>query len=172
MILLLWPVAWIAIAVYLYRVEKVKSHVIGVGGSFFAASALVAVLGAGWAIVEGHPAENSNAPVSAEDACHDDWHKCTDNSMLVNHWSGETAASIACEGAADEQAKWGHPTFSTIPFPTFRGGNDYVKNGLMVISDKDTAFQNGFGAMERVTAVCAYDLNAGKVAELDVVPRD
>ena len=170
-VLILWPIAWVAIAVYLYKVEKTKSHVIGIGGSFFGSCVLVALLGAGMEIVEGHPNAESGA-VSPEDACRDDWHKCSDNSMLVNHWKGEMDAAIACERAADDQAKWGHPTFSTVPFPSFRGGNDYVPNGAMILIDKDTAFQNGFGAMERVTAMCAYNLKTGKVVDLEIVPRE
>lgn len=173
---ILFFVCWGAIGTFLYRRTKrsagtrLSAGFMGVAGGFlgvFMLLAGIAVVVDVWTWMIAPP-----APPTAEEQCRDDWHRCTDNAMLVNSWGGELSASRACQQAADDQAKFGHPTFSSVPFGSYRRGADYVPAGQLVLIDKGTAFQNGFGAWERVTAICAYDLKAGKVTELDAVPRD
>jgi hypothetical protein len=168
-ILLLWPVSWVAIAVYLYRVEKVKSHIIGVGGSFFGSCLLMAVLGVTLDIFGvGHTEAAANPLTTAEDACHDDWHRCTDNAMLINKSQVFYQAVAACKDQADQQARFGHPDFPFLAFGHFHTGNSYLTSGVMELTEPDASFQNGFGAMARMTVTCSYDMNKQAVVDMDI----
>lgn len=165
--LVVWIVSWIGIAVYLYRVEKTKSHVIGIGGSFFGSCLVLAVISV---VVEiaGGKAEGDTAATTVEDACVDDWHRCRDNAMLVNKSQVFYEAVAACKEEADSEARFGHPDFPFLSFGHFHTGDSYIKTGVLDLTEPDASFQNGFGAMARATVTCSYDMNKKVVVDMQI----
>src|SRR5262252_6091768 len=80
-------------------------------------------------------------------ACRNDWRQCKDNSEMVNNYSGWSRATVDCRFAAEKQAKYGTPVFPWFPFGTFRGGDNYIKDGTAILIEPEAQFQNVFGAM-------------------------
>lgn len=119
-----------------------------------------------------HSDATSANDISPEDACRDNWVRCKDNSMLVNNWRGIDEARDACKQAADLQAKWGHPEFSSMPFSKFQPGNDYVPAAELLLIDDGGGFYNAFDALQRMEMECGYDLKANKVVDFVATPRN
>ena len=100
--------------------------------------------------------------------CKTDWKKCTDNKMLVNEFDGIVKIKTACKLQANSQAKYGDPQWKWITFGTFLKGNDYIKNGLVVLFDNQVKFQNGFGAYKKTEVECIYSLKSNKITALRI----
>lgn len=106
----------------------------------------------------------------ANPTCKSNWHLCSDNADLVNNYTGISLGQIRCEAEAKEQARYGEPKFPSFEaFGTFYRGDDYVKNGMVTLVEKEAQFQNGFGAMVHSTVICKYDLNAEKVIDVNII---
>lgn len=173
-----WIVSWGVIGFLLYRLTIENNSrgatspiFVGIGGGFIGSLVFMIIVAMIWPVNGQNEQAGNQANVSQEDACTDDWHKCADNGMLVNHWKGVFDAKIACEQEADNEAKYGHPTFSLVSFSTYVTGKSYLNTGLLLLEDDDSTFQNGFGAAARVQVQCLYDLNNSKVVDMSVTPR-
>lgn len=184
-LLVLWIGGWISLGIYLYRWSKNnpnRGHTspafMGIAGGFLASCALLVVAASIAAVFapksdqEKAAEAAANAAAAVEDACESDWHKCTDNTMLVNKWDGLYKVTDACKQYADDQAHYGEPRFSASPFSTYETGKSYVDTGLVLLEDKGAEFQNGFGAMEHMEVQCLYDLNSEKVVDFSATPRE
>jgi hypothetical protein len=113
------------------------------------------------------------APVAASnDACKNDWHMCADNSDLFNNNSGAYRIHSACMDAAGKLARYGEPKWpywlNIGNFGRFYKGDNYVTSGRVTAIEPNAQFQNGFGAMVHVEVTCIYDLNAGKVIDIQL----
>lgn len=117
-----------------------------------------------------HPKKPEPAPVSRRSGgtCNTDWHQCSDNSDLMNHFADITRGMVTCRYAAERLAKYGSRTFPFFSFAKFRSSNDYVSTGIGVLIENDAQFQNGFGAMEHASLRCKYDLNTQHVVDVSV----
>jgi hypothetical protein len=106
-------------------------------------------------------------------ACDKDWRRCSDNSELANSVNQDFQdATVPCKMAAEKSARYGAPKIPWNGFHSFLTGNDYVKTGRIVRIDKNSEFQNGFGAWEHVDIVCTYDLVAKKVVSVSIERKD
>jgi hypothetical protein len=103
--------------------------------------------------------------------CKDDWHKCEDNSDLVNHYGGMRSAKFDCRKRADDLAKYGTPEWPFIEFGAFWPGTDHVTKGIARLQEGDAKFQNGFGAMVRSRVTCVYDLAKKQVINVTIDAR-
>lgn len=103
--------------------------------------------------------------------CSGDWHKCSDNADLVNHYKKISDVQFECSWEAGKQAKYGTPEWPLERFGTYLIGEDYPKTGTIILIEKDAQFSNGFGAMVHSTARCTYDLNQKKVLDVIVTPN-
>ena len=174
--LVVWILAWIAFGIGLYRLvpqgpNGKGSYVIGIGGGLIASLLFVLVVVMIWPIRDAQQeaaAAEADAAQAAEDACRDDWHRCKDNSMLVNKSNVDAEAVVACKDEADKEARFGHPDFPFIAFGTFYKGDSYITSGVMVLEEPDAGFQNGFGAMARSTVTCSYDMNKKAVVDMEI----
>jgi hypothetical protein len=119
----------------------------------------------------GQNKNDSGAGPEHVNSCKDDWHKCSDNSDLVNNYGEIARAQIECKYEANDRAKFGTPTWPWLVFGTFHKGDNYVKDGKAILVEKDAQFQNGFGAMVHSTVTCTYDLNGQKVMDVFIVPN-
>jgi hypothetical protein len=104
--------------------------------------------------------------------CTADWHKCSDNSDLVNNYNGVMHAQTSCHHEADKLAKYGTPKWPFLSsFSTFRTGDDYPKTGTIVLIEKDAQFSNAFGAMVHSRVECTYDLSHNKIVDISITPN-
>lgn len=108
-------------------------------------------------------------PAQVAPACKTSWRLCKDNADLVNNSDVTIKAQVACKSAGDRTAKFGSPTWPWFAFGSFHSGDDAVRNGKLVLVEKDAQFQNQFGAMQHVIVNCTYDLNEGS-ASVDILP--
>lgn len=112
--------------------------------------------------------EEEEKPIS----CTSDWHKCSDNADLINHYNGIIDAQVSCQSEAENRARYGSPKWPFLSsFSTFYSGDQYEKTGLAVLIEKDAQFSNAFGAMEHSTVTCTYDLNQKKVVDISITPN-
>lgn len=95
--------------------------------------------------------------------CKQDYRRCTDNEMLINHYSGTSGAQVGCKFAAEKMANFGDPDWTFPYFSTFFVGRDAVETGTLRLVDDDVKFQNGFGAYQRTPLECHYDLDKKEV---------
>jgi RNA polymerase subunit RPABC4/transcription elongation factor Spt4 len=114
------------------------------------------------------PNNTAQAPSSL---CQSDWTKCTDNEELVKNYSKWFDVRFDCKEQAKKQALYGTPVWPSRAFDYFLKGNEYVTSGMAVAIEPDAQFQNGFGAMAHSHVRCTYDLRAGRVTNVDILPR-
>jgi len=124
------------------------------------------------------PGEQSSGPADASggqvshptqlSSCQTGWANCKDNRDLVEHYSEMPAAIAACRAMADSRSKYGTPEWPWLKFGQFKAGDDFPKTGLITIIEPEAKFQNGFGAMERVTVGCLYDLRSRHVIDVGI----
>lgn len=95
--------------------------------------------------------------------CKADWARCADNAQLMDNYVGVSDAQTRCTLAANELAKFGDPDWDRPNFTTYYTGDDAVRKGTLRLVDKKVKFQNGFGAYQRTTVECHYDLSDKKV---------
>jgi hypothetical protein len=110
-----------------------------------------------------------NAAISAPAGCNSDWKLCSDNSDLVNHWSGWFRVQSECKSEAERRSKFGTPEWPWFAFGTFFQGKNYVTKGTAIAVEDGAKFSNGFGAMVKVKVTCTYDLNNNTVADIGIV---
>ena len=128
------------------------------------------------AIWLGLPTEGDQRAASSSTApntptCRQDWHKCANNSDLINNYNGVGIAQARCQSEAETSAKYGTPKWPWFDFGTFLGGDGYVKSGVVVLIEKNAQFQNGFGAMVHSTVTCQYDLSSNQVVNVAISPN-
>jgi hypothetical protein len=105
-------------------------------------------------------------------SCKTDWHLCVDNADLINNYERVGFAKYDCRQAADGLSKYGTPEWPFwVKFGYFRTGTTAPKTGQIQLTEDEAKFSNGFGAMQKVTVVCDYDLTARKVKNVTVTPR-
>ena len=112
-----------------------------------------------------------SSPPTPTSPCQFDWRQCTDNSDLVNNYGNISLIQSQCKSSATELAKYGEPKFPFISFGSFYSGTNYVKSGQLILTEKDAQFQNGFGAMVHSTVICQYDLNTGKILDINILQK-
>ncbi|MGY3582405.1 hypothetical protein ACVIGB_000671 [Bradyrhizobium sp. USDA 4341] len=116
-----------------------------------------------------HPRKLEPSPViQRAGECKSDWHQCSDNSDLMNHFADITRGMVTCRYAAEKLAKYGSPTFPFFAFGSFLPGSDYARTGIAVLIEKDAQFQNGYGAMAHTSVTCKYDLNTQHVVDVSI----
>jgi hypothetical protein len=104
----------------------------------------------------------------AEAACRKDWSKCVTNEDVVEKYSDWSSAQYNCREAANKQARYGTPEWSSYYFSTYMRGTDYVKTGIAVLIEKDALFQNGFGAKVHSQVIYKYDLQSKTVIDVGI----
>ena len=102
--------------------------------------------------------------------CRDDWTKCADNADLANNYQGWMHVKSECKEAATQQARFGTPEWPWLAFSSFYSGSNYVQSGIVFAIEKDAQFSNAFGAMVHSIVKCEYDLRAGHVVNVEVMP--
>jgi hypothetical protein len=115
--------------------------------------------------------EETKLVAAANETCHgtENWSACGDNSGVIGSLAyGEI--SVACEHAADAQARYGTPVLPWLPFREPVTGDSAIKAGIITVSEHNATFQNQFGAAQHVTLFCSYNFNA-KTAEVTVIPK-
>lgn len=113
---------------------------------------------------EAAPQPGAAAEKTGTGDCNSDWQQCTDNSDLVNHYSGWTYVQAACETAIDDNVQYGKPKWRWfVSLSSFLTGDDYVKSGRAIAIDPDVQLQNMYGAMVHAKVWCTFDLRAKKV---------
>jgi len=168
--LVAWLVSWVILGIGLYKRFPQNPHtqrgsyVIAIGGGFIASLLFMIVVAIIWPI----RSDQEVAQAAATDACRDDWHQCKDNAMLVNESHMDENAVVACKQEADNEAKYGHPDLPLLAFGHFSTGDSYLKSGVLVLSEPDAGFQNGFGAMARATVTCWYDMKKQAVVDMQI----
>jgi hypothetical protein len=108
---------------------------------------------------------------AAENACRSDWSRCPNNGDVVNKYSGWFSAQYDCREAANKQARYGTPEWSSYFFSSYFPGTDYVKTGIATLVDKDAMFQNGFGAKVHSQVICKYNLRSKSVIDVSILAR-
>ncbi|MDA1335228.1 MAG: hypothetical protein O2794_04470 [bacterium] len=103
----------------------------------------------------------SNAEVRAS-LCKYSYSSCRNNSDLVNNWEKMSTVRVACQMAAEKNAKYGSPDWPWVAFGNYAEGNDYAKEHQIRLQDNEVKFQNGFGAMVKTSVKCFYDLRTQK----------
>src|SRR5579863_4931411 len=66
--------------------------------------------------VSNNNSGSSKSSGATSSACGSDWSKCSDNEDMANHYSGWTKITVACQTAADNQARYGTPKWPWLPF--------------------------------------------------------
>jgi hypothetical protein len=123
------------------------------------------------AVEKGMNAADYSKYKAQKEACKKNWNSCADNEQLVNEWHDWSRVQSACKMAANDQAKYGDPEWSWLPFSKFLKGDDYVKRGKATAIDTDAKFKNGFNASLRVRVTCQYDLRADRVINVSISER-
>jgi hypothetical protein len=131
------------------------------------ATLIVILIVTGYLMVkEDEIKENKEPPT-----CKRDWKLCIDNSDFVNNLSGMGKIKAGCQRAANDATKYGDPEWPWLSFKLYKPGNDYVKTGVAVLTEKDARFQNGFGVKTKVVVTCTYNLIADMVRDVRVTPK-
>ena len=112
--------------------------------------------------------DSGGATEASSNPCTSDWRKCEDNSDLINNYNGMVSAKTDCQLAADDRAKYGDPDWPWVIFGKYKGGEDYVKTGKILIVEDDVKFENGFGAMRKTTVACRYNLKTKTVMRIGI----
>lgn len=108
------------------------------------------------------------APEPLPPPCTTDWTACTHNSdLLDNNRPARAEVTSACTSAANNSARYGSPVWPWGAFGRYRDG---ALTGTLTVFEDNVRFQNGFGAMARVTVACTYDLHHRRVTNLQVNP--
>jgi hypothetical protein len=129
------------------------------------AAFVVVIIGIVTITIATHYGEENQRQEKANPTCRSDYLKCTDNKDMVEHHSPNSISlAVLCKLAAQDTAKYGSPTFPFVPFGTYYSGRSYLDSGTATLIEKDASFKNGFGADERVSVICRYDLKADKAA--------
>jgi hypothetical protein len=128
--------------------------------------ALIAIFGS--ISKDNKNASNDDKAAATPVTCVNDFHKCTDNADLVNHYNGISHAQVGCENEAERLAKYGTPKWPWFAFSSFMGGDAYPKTGIISLLEKDSQFSNAFGAMVHSHVLCKYDLTQKKVLDLSI----
>lgn len=87
-----------------------------------------------------------------------------------------TKAMTRCATAIEKQAKYSikwmdEGLFSSIALESFHtAGVGDLEKGILYLAGDRVQFENGFGAMQRMTYECAYDAEKMKVIEISVQP--
>lgn len=102
------------------------------------------------------------------DACREDWTKCLNQADVAENYSELRNVRISCMQLAERMAQYGDPEFPWLNFQKYLSDSDYRTKGEMILVEDGAKFQNGFGAMKRVTISCFYDLVSGKIKDLQV----
>jgi hypothetical protein len=121
-----------------------------------------------WAAEE---AERKKQAELAEAACRNDWSKCSNNGDVVNKYKDWFSVQYDCKDAANRQARFGTPEWSSYFFSSYYPGDDYLKTGIATLVEKDALFQNGFGAKVHSQAICKYNLRSRSVISVVIIPR-
>jgi hypothetical protein len=100
--------------------------------------------------------------------CKVNYAACTDNEMLINNYSGVSGAKASCVVEGKKLAKW-DVDWPWASFGTFFVGDNYPKTGVITIEDPNVKFQNGFGAWQKRTVRCEYDLKSKSVIYVDAL---
>jgi hypothetical protein len=148
------PVSKVSVA----RPNKGKSLGAGCGGLF-----VIGIVGFFAYVIYAGSAIHEREKVNP--TCVSNFQKCQDNTDLVEHHSRDgISLAVLCKSAAQDTAKYGSPTFPFVPFGTYYSGRSYLDSGTATLIEKSATFKNGFGADERVSVICRYDLKADKAA--------
>jgi hypothetical protein len=67
-------------------------------------------------------------------------------------------AQAECQASANKQAKYAEAKWQWLIFKTHDSGKD----GVMMLTEKNAQFQNGFGAWKHVSILCGYNLKTGR----------
>lgn len=112
---------------------------------------------------------NSNDKTTPQQAsCASNWHLCTDNADIANHYSDYSSAKASCQIEAEKLAKYGSPKWPWVAFGHFYNDGSAAKSGIITLIEPDAQFQNGFGAMAHSTVTCTYNLNTKIVTNVVV----
>jgi hypothetical protein len=110
----------------------------------------------------------TNAVISVPAGCGSDWKLCSDNSDLVNHWSGWFRVQRECKAEAERHSKYGTPEWPWFAFGRFYEGKNYVTKGIAMAVENEAKFSNGFGAMVKAQVICTYDLTNDTVTDVSI----
>jgi TPR repeat protein len=112
---------------------------------------------------QGH--DNSTKALKVmNDACRKDWRNCVDNEMFVDGSPWEhTNAKVACKRAVSNAATHGEPEFNWVAFGSYYKGDDYIKTGIVKLTDDEVMMFNGFGGKSKTSITCRYDINSKTV---------
>jgi hypothetical protein len=102
----------------------------------------------------------ANQPPNPEDvACSLDYRKCHDNSHMINTYSHMFIAKTRCQTELSKSVRYGSPEWGWVPFGYFYNGEDYIRTGIVRITDEEVKIQNMFGAKVNSVVECHYDFN-------------
>jgi hypothetical protein len=137
-----------------------KKGVSGIGITLFV------IIGIAMMFAYGPSGGSKTTPAQA--SCASNWHLCSDNADIANHYSEYSSAKASCQIEAEKLAKYGSPKWPWVAFGHFYNDGSAVKSGTMTLIEPDAQFQNGFGAMAHSTVTCTYNLNTKVVTNVAV----
>jgi len=113
--------------------------------------------------------EKAEAAAKVISECKANYASCSNNEMLINNYPGVNAAKAACMTEGKKLAKWDSDFPYLGAFGTFFIGNNYPSTGVITIQEDHAKFQNGFGAWQKRSVRCRYDLKSKSVEYVEVL---
>lgn len=112
---------------------------------------------------------NKASEPAAITECRSDWKKCTTGDDILRHYKSQhgTGAKLAfeCQWEAKKRARYGEPQWPDRPF--IEGFLD-KNNGIVILTEDDAKFQNGFGVYGKTRVLCTFDLNQDRVTDIQL----
>jgi len=109
------------------------------------------------------------ADEEAESKCAEDWRECSLLQSYIHNGFVDDGRS-ACKRAAQEAARFGEPELPWRSFNSIQGTREeFMRDDIIYLIEDDAQFQNGFGAMQNVKAVCKYSLRTGTVLTFQTI---
>jgi hypothetical protein len=126
----------------------------------------------GQADIQRPEALSPSVKASPSPSCASDWRLCKDNTDFVeNNLFGWGRVKGECKEAAETKSKFGTPEWPWLAFHSYIGGDSIHNTGTIFVSEDDAKFSNAFGAMEKVSVECVYDLKGSMVKEAIIIQR-
>jgi hypothetical protein len=129
------------------------------------------LIGVAMLIAIGTNSGGSKPTTPQQATCTSNWHLCSDNADIANHYSDYSHAKSSCQIEAEKLAKYGSPKWPWVAFGRFYNDGSAVKNGTITLIENDAQFQNGFGAMAHSSVTCTYNLNTKVVTNVVIAPH-
>jgi hypothetical protein len=103
------------------------------------------------------------------EACKTDWRRCADNTELFENYREISQIRGACKTEAENRARFGTPEWPWMPFSTYRViPTARMTRGIVWLAENNAKFSNQFGAMEKVTIECKYDLETRSIKDISI----